>query len=60
MTITTKIHGEVLPYICLIGIDVKKGLGSLFGQPDKTTPTTNSLEYPRICQLIIILIAFIS
>ena len=53
ITITTKILGEVLPYICLIGIDVKKGLGSLFGQPDKTTPTTNSLEYPRICQLMI-------
>ena len=38
MTITTKILGEVLPYICLTGIDVKKGLGSVFGQPDKTPP----------------------
>ena len=33
-----KIPGRVFPYLCLIGIDLKQGLESGFGEQDNTLP----------------------
>lgn len=50
---TIKIPGEVIPYIYLIGIDLKYDLESGFGKPNNTPHYELPGIRPRIAQLII-------
>ena len=57
---TIKIPGEVIPYIYLIGIDLKYDLESGFGKPNNTPHYELPGIRPRIAQLIIDSVHFVN